>query len=281
MVVGIVVCGAVSDPGLPSLVSEPELVLIELVWSVAGAAGTTAAGTALAALAAPGFWPNVAASIAAAFAVPAAGVPASAEAALAVPVGSVMPAAAVAGALSGDGATGGAGAGSVVTAGAIAAGRAGTSAGVVGTADGAVLGAGDVAGSVAAAGVALPAWATVVRTAGAVSVPATLPAVPGSPFGVPADGVAPVETSVAVLVPAAGATGVATMPASSAANASATPVGAASCPGCCVSEDEAGFAPCTGVLVSMGVVSMGVHPLSSCRVVMPQAILRPPANCPA
>jgi hypothetical protein len=87
-------------------------------------------------------------------------------------------------------------------------------------------------------------------------------------------------SAVAVPVPAGGATGIATMPASSAANASATPLGAASCPACCESPGEACVAGWTGVLVSMGAVSMGVH-LLSCVVVMPQATLRPPANCPA
>ena len=91
--------------------------------------------------------------------------------------------------------------------------------------------------------------------------------------------VAGAASAIAVPVPAAGATGVATMPASSAANASATPVGAASCP-CCWSWGDAGVARWTGVLVSMGAVSM-VFTSSRRVVVMPQAILRPPANCPA
>jgi hypothetical protein len=142
---------------LPPLVSEPELVLVEVVVSVAGAAGTTGAGTTLAALAAPVFWPTVAASIAASFVIAAAGATASAGAAVVVPVASLMPAPAVAGALSADGATAGPGAGSGVMAGAIAAGCAGTCEGVVVTADAAVLGAVDGAGSITAAGAALPA----------------------------------------------------------------------------------------------------------------------------
>jgi hypothetical protein len=118
---------------------------------------------------------------------------------------------------------------------------------------------GALAGVVAVAGAA---GATgVVLSVGMVPVPGTAGAVAATDAGC--------------------TTGVATMPASSAAKASAAPVGTVSWPACCESWDEAGFAPWTGVLESMGAVSMISHLLSSGVVVMPQAILRPPANCPA
>jgi hypothetical protein len=124
-----------------------------------------------------------------------------------------------------------------------------------------------------------PVAASCARTAGAV--PDAITGAVGAAV-VATDVVSPAgaTSAVAAPVPAGAATGAATMPASSAANASATPVGAASCPGCCWSPGEASVAGWTGVLVSMGAVSMGVH-LLSWVVVMPQAILRPPANCPA
>ena len=124
-VVGIVVCVAGSDPGLPSLVPEPELVLVDAFVSLVGAAGATAAGTTLAGVAGSDFWPTVAASIAASFVLAAAGVAAAAGATIAVLVGSGVPAAgAAAGAPSADGATAGVGVGvgSGMTDGAIVAG---------------------------------------------------------------------------------------------------------------------------------------------------------------
>jgi hypothetical protein len=125
------------------------------------------------------------------------------------------------------------------------------------------------------------ALAGVVAVAGAAGATGVLLSVGVELVPGTAGAVAATDGSTGVPVTVGCATGVATMPASSAAKASAAPVGAASWPACCESWDEAGFAPWTGVLVSMGAVSMISHLLSSGVVVMPQAILRPPANCPA